>query len=719
MDCGPTCLRIIASYYSKNYSLEYLKGISNISQIGTSLRGLIKSAEIIGFDTQCVQITLDQLMSEVTLPCVLHWDNNHYCVLYKIKVSKKRTVFFVSDPRSGKIKYNEEEFERGWLKHTKEQTQATGIALLLEPTEDFYANQSIHRKRSFLSVFSYVKPYKRALFQLCLGLIIGSFLQLSIPLLTQLTVDYGINAKNLQFIYIILIAQLVITISSSCIDLIRGWILMHLGTKINISLIYDFLTKLMKLPISFFDSRRTGDIIQRILDHSRIETFLTNSTLNILFSLFNLIIFGIIIFLYNWKIFLIYSVCSIIYIVWVQLFMKRRADIDNKYFTQQSENQSNLIELVSAMQDIKLNSCEDQKKQKWAIIQSRIYDIRIKSLGLSQMQDSGGTLVNQIKNMVITAFVASLVVKGELTLGMMISIQYILGQLNGPIDRAIGFFRQIQDARLSYERLQEVQEIENEVPDDKSLITDIDNSSDIEVNQLDFSYDKYSPNLTLNNINFVIPNGKQTAIVGMSGSGKTTLIKLLLGFYTPLKGCIRIGDNTLSDINLNEWRKKCGVVMQDGYIYNDTVAGNIAPFENNYDFERLEYSAKVANIKDFIDSLPQKLDTRIGREGHGLSQGQKQRILIARAVYKNPEYIFLDEATNALDANNERDILENLNSFFKGRTSVIVAHRLSTVKDADQIIVIDKGKIIEIGNHFELIALKGAYYRLVKNQLNI
>ncbi|MBP1614275.1 MAG: peptidase transporter [Bacteroidetes bacterium] len=718
MDCGPTCLRMIASYYSKEYSLEYIRGSSNISQIGTSLRGLIKSAELIGLKTQCVNIPLDVLLHKVTLPCIIHWENNHYCVLYKIKRNKDRMYYYIADPRSGKVKYNEFELKKGWLKLSNGE-QMCGIAILLEPTNLFYSNHTDQKDISFLSIFSYIKPYKKSIIQLCIGLIAGSFLQLLIPFLTQIIVDYGINGKNIKFIYIILIAQLAITVGNSSIDLIRGWILMHLGTRINISLISDFLSKLMKLPISFFDSRRTGDIIQRIIDHSRIENFLTNSSLNILFSCFSLLFFGIIIFLYNWQIFLIYLLGSSLYIIWVWLFMKRREEIDNKNFAQQSENQSNLIELVSAMQDIKLNSCEEQKKTKWESIQLKIYQIRIKSLGLSQIQDSGGTFVNQIKNMIITAIVASFVVKGELTLGMMISIQYILGQLNGPVDRIIGFFRQVQDAKLSYERLQEVQRIRNEVPENTLLISDINDKLDIHLSDLSFSYDIYAPKPTLENINISIPNGKQTAIVGMSGSGKTTLIKLLLGFYEPLKGEILLGDLNLSKFNIDQWRKRCGVVMQEGYIYNDTIIANIAPYEDTADINRINYSAEMANIKEFIEQLPMKFETKIGKEGIGLSQGQKQRILIARAIYKNPDYIFFDEATNALDANNEKDILEKLKIFFKGKTSIIVAHRLSTVRNADQIVVIDNGRIVEVGNHNMLISNKGMYYQLVKNQLNI
>jgi ATP-binding cassette subfamily B protein len=716
MDCGPTCLKMVARYYSRYFSLERLRNLSYISPIGTSLRGLIKSAEFIGFETQCLQIPFSILISEIKLPCIIHWNSNHFCVLYKIKNNK---IFYIIDPNVGRLKYSDTEFKERWLKYQTEDT-LTGIVLTLNPTPEFYENETTEKKSNFLTIFKYIKPYKKLIIQLVIGLIIGSFLQLLIPFLTQKTVDYAIPNKRLDFIYLILAAQLVIIISSSSVELIRGWILLHFGTRINISLISDFLSKLIKLPISFFDSRRTGDILQRIRDYSRIETFLTNHSLNIIFSFFNILIFGTIILLYNYIIFIIYFVGCGIYIVWALAFMRKRAEIDHDFFEHQSENQSYLVEFVTAMQDMKINSCEKKRKNEWAQIQSKLYNTRIRSLGLSQYQDTGGLLINQIKNLVISAVVATFVVKGSLTIGMMIAIQYILGQLNAPIDSIISFFRVMQDANLSYERLEEIHNIKDEINTDNSnLISNIPKGLDIDAKNLSFQYNLFSVIPTINNLNLKIQNGKQTAIVGVSGSGKTTIIKLLLGFYTSYKGGIFLGETDFRDYNVDSWRKKCGVVMQDGYIYNDSVSGNIAPSEDIVDQERMIYSCEIAMIKEFIETLPQKYNTKIGKEGLGLSQGQKQRILIARAVYKNPEFIFFDEATNALDANNEKAIMKNLQKFFKGKTSIIVAHRLSTVRDADQIIVIDGGQIKEIGNHQDLIEQKGRYYELVKNQLNI
>jgi ATP-binding cassette subfamily B protein len=593
----------------------------------------------------------------------LHWNNNHFCVLYKIKDNKS---FLIADPNIGRIKYSETGFKKKWLQYPTE-NDLTGIVLTLNPTSFFYNNNLTVNKKKFISIFKYIKPYKNLIFQLIIGLLFGSFLQLLIPFLTQKIVDFAIPNRRLDYIYLILIAQLVIIVSSSSVELIRGWILLHLGTKINISLISDFLLKLIKLPISFFDSRRTGDILQRVRDYSRIENFLTNHSLNIIFSFFNIIILGGIIFFYSFKIFIIYFICSIIYVIWVMAFMKKRAEIDHDFFENQAENQSYLIEFVSAMQDIKINTCEKRKKNDWAQIQSKLFDTRIRSLKLMQYQDTGGLLINQIKNLIISAIVAMFVIEDNLTIGMMIAIQYILGQLNAPIDSFIAFFRIVQDANLSYERLEDIQNINDEIDSsDNTIINDIPNGQSIQIENLSFQYNLFSEIPTINNLSLSIPNGKQTAIVGVSGSGsgKTTIIKLLLGFYPSYKGNIYLGKTNFRKYNVDSWRKKCGVVMQDGYIYNDSVTGNIAPSEDIIDKKKLEYSCEIAMIKDFIESLPQKYETKIGREGLGLSQGQKQRILIARAVYKDPEFIFFDEATNALDANNEKAIMCNLQNFF-------------------------------------------------------
>lgn len=716
MDCGPTCLRMVAAYYGKRYSLEGLREKSFITREGVSMLGISEAAEKIGFRSICVQVGYEKLQ-EAPLPCIIHWNQQHFVVVYKLNDKH----VWVADPGAGKLKYTKEEFCNCWLSFRKNE-EDTGVALLLEPTPEFYTiedeGDEVNRK-GFSFLYSYLRPYRGLVGQLLLGLLLGSMIQLMLPFLTQSVVDFGINNQNLGFIYLVLIAQLMLSFSSSAVDFIRGWILLHLGTRINIALISDFLIKLMKMPIAYFDSKMTGDILQRINDHKRIQDFLTGSSLSVIFSVFNIIIFGIVLLVYSGMIFLIFMGGSTLYVTYVWLFMKKRAELDHKRFAQQSANQSTVVQLVNGMQEIKLSACEQQKRWEWERIQAKLFRVNIKSLALRQYQDSGAVLINQSKNLLITALVASLVVKGEMTLGMMLSVQYIIGQLNSPVNELIAFARDMQDARLSMDRLSEVRDKPDEEDPTRELLREIPEGKEIRLQNLNFKYDPLSEYPTLDDINLVIPPGKQTAIVGMSGSGKTTLVKLLLGFYPPASGDIFIGDTPLGSYSIREWRKRCGVVMQDGFIFSDSIAGNIAPGVEHIDKKRLRHAAEVANIHDFIEELPLAYNTKIGQEGHGLSQGQKQRILIARAVYKDPEFIFFDEATNALDANNERTIMNNLQTFFKGRTSVVVAHRLSTVRNAEQIIVIEQGRIAETGTHEALIALEGRYYKLVKNQLEL
>jgi ATP-binding cassette subfamily B protein len=717
-DCGPAALRMVAYYYGRHYSMESLRELCEKGKSGVNLFGISKAAEAKGLRTLGARLTFDELCKG-TLPVIIHWNQNHFVVLYHIALKRGKRVMYIADPGTGKVKLTEQEFKRSWYS-TVSDGEGRGIALFLEPTPKFYETDGDKiDPKGFKFLASYLKPHKKLITQLIAGLLTGSIIQLIFPFLTQSIVDIGIGTRDINFIWLILMAQLMLTLSAATVDFIRGWILLHLGTKINISLISDFLSKLMRLPIGFFDTRMTGDLLQRIGDHKRIQNFLTGSSLTVLFSLFNIIIFGAVLLYYSLTIFSVFMLASALYAGWVLLFMKRRRELDNRTFTQNAANQSSIIQLIAGMQEIKLNSCEEQKRWEWEHIQARLFKLNIKGLALGQYQEAGGTLINQLKNIFITVLAAGSVINGELTLGMMLSVQYIIGQLNSPISNIIGFIRSSQDAKMSLERLAEVQEKKDEESSDQSLLSDIPISKPINLDNLSFRYEGAGSPFVLKNISLTIPNGKITAIVGMSGSGKTTLIKLLLGFYRPVTGDILYGEHSLSSISMSKWRQRCGVVMQDGYIFSDTIARNIAPGEEFIDKERLKKAVGIANIREFAESLPLGYNTRIGQEGLGLSQGQKQRILIARSVYKDPDFIIFDEATNALDAKNERDIMSNLEEFFKGRTVVVVAHRLSTVKNADNIIVLDKGMVIEQGTHKELVANGNVYYELVKNQLYV
>jgi ATP-binding cassette subfamily B protein len=714
-DCGVACLRIIASYYGKKYTAKSLQNKSTVTREGVSLLGISDTAESIGFRTMGVEISYEKLKNEMPLPCIVHWKQRHFIVIYKILQDR----VYVADPAVGKLSYTKDEFLRSWLSTIKT-NEHQGIALLLQPSPDFYNQSDVETdKTKFRFLFQYLRPHKKLIIQLILGLILGSLLQLIFPFLTQSIVDFGISNNNLSFIYLVLIAQMVLFISRMSVDFVRSWIMLHISTRINISLISDFLIKLMKLPIGFFDTKMTGDIIQRLGDHTRIENFLTGQTLNTLFSFINLIIFGAVLAYYSLPIFIIFLVGSILYILWVNIFMKRRREIDYKRFQEASAEQSNVIQLIQGMQEIKLQNAEKTMRWDWERIQARLFKVSIKGLALSQYQQSGTVFINETKNILITFFAAYSVIQGQITLGMMVAIQYIIGQLNSPIIQFIQFMHSLQDAKISLERLGEIHNKQDEEKDEDNKLTILPINKSISIKNIEFQYDKPRGEIVLNNINVNIPENKITAIVGTSGSGKTTLIKLLLGFYHVERGDIIIGEKKLENFSQSWWRSQIGAVMQEGFIFNDNIAKNIAVGQENIDQEKLIQAVKTANIQDFIEKLPLGYNTKIGPEGHGLSQGQKQRILIARAVYKNPHYIFFDEATNSLDANNERKIMENLNQFFKGRTVVVVAHRLSTVKNADQIIVLEKGEIIETGTHKELTSLKGAYFELVKNQLEL
>ena len=719
MMCGITCLQMVCKHFGREVSLRTLSKLCVATSEGVSMLGVNEAANKLGLRTMCARTDFDTL-SKATLPCVLHWNQNHFVVLYKVR---KGRIFYVADPGKGLVKYNLEEFGKHWVS-TASQGEEKGIAMFLEPTLEFYSHKVDNEEedgspRSFQFLFGYIKQYRKYFGQIVLGLLVGSLLQLILPFLTQSIVDVGIKNQNIGFIWLILLGQLMLTISRTAIDFIRRWLLLHISLRINISLVSDFFIKLLKLPMSFFDTKLMGDLMQRMGDHSRVNTFLTQQTLSIVFSLFTFVVFSIVLLSYNWLIFAIFMLGSLLYGGWLALFLRRRKVLDYELFEQQAINNNKTYEFITSMQEIKLQDCEQRRRWEWEDVQADLFNVQMKSLKLQQTQEAGSIFINELKNIVITVVAATAVIHGQLTLGMMLAVQYIIGQLNSPVEQLMSFFYSVQDVKISLERINEIHRMDDENGKQGLETSVTDETKGIDLENLNFKYDPHALKTIIDDVSLTIPKGKVTAIVGASGSGKTTLIKLMLGYYPVLGGQINIGGTDVNTLNKKWWRRQCGVVMQDGVIFSESIARNIAVDDKEIDKQRLQTAAEIACIHDYVMGLPLKYNTKIGRDGVGLSQGQKQRILIARAVYKNPNYIFLDEATNSLDANNERMIVEYLDEFYKGKTVVIVAHRLSTVKNAEQIVVLDKGKVVEIGNHEELTAKRGAYYNLVKNQLEL
>lgn len=716
MDCGPTCLRMIAKYYGRSFTLQSLRERSFISREGVSMLGISDAAESIGLRSMGVRITLKQLQTDAKLPCILHWNQNHFVVLYGIS----RNRYMIADPASTLVAFTEKEFCRCWYSKQVEGMN-TGTALLIEPTPAFYdmENETGMRKRGLSFFLLYLKPFKRQFIQLIIGMLTVSMLQMLLPFLTQSMVDIGVGQSDVPFITLVLIAQLMVFVAQLSVEFIRSWIVLHVNTRINISLISDYLAKLMRLPLRFFDTKMTGDILQRIGDHRRIEQFMTGQSISTLFSFVNFIVFGLILAYYNLTILLVFLIGNFLYVGWVLAFMHYRRELDIRRFAQSATEQSNLIQLVTGMQEIKLNNCEKEERWGWERIQARLFRISVKGLSLGQYQRLGTVFFSQTTNIVISFLAAKAVVNGDITLGMMTSLSYIVGQLSAPVSQIINFSQAFQDAKISLERLNEIHMQDDEEKGCQSQTSVLPEKHDIHISDVFFSYDGADRNYVLDGISLDIPDRKVTAIVGASGSGKTTLIKLLLGFYLPNKGSICIDGQPLQNINPHVWRSAVGAVMQDGFLFSDTIAANIAVGVESIDKERLGYASEVANLREFVNQLPLGFNTRIGMDGNGVSQGQRQRILIARAVYKNPDFLFFDEATNALDANNEQEIMDHLKAFCNGRTVVVVAHRLSTMKDADHIVVLDKGHIVEEGTHQTLTEQRGAYYTLVKNQLEL
>ena len=722
MDCGPACLAMISSYYGKDFGLQYLRNKSFITREGVSLLGISEASKKIGFSDISAKLNADDFDNGL-LPCILHWNQNHFVVLYKISknIFTGKLTYKIADPGHGFISINEEKFKKSWLSDGEK-----GVALFLEPTEEFYKQTPPQEEKlSIKYLLNYLKPYKSQMGWMFFLLTLGTLTTLVFPILTQKLIDEGVSKKNFSIITYILLAQLAFFFGNIVINIFRNWIMLVVGTKINIQIISDFLKKLLKLPIKFFDTKLMGDFNQRIQDHERIENFLTSQSLMTLFSIITFTAFFAVLWHYDFRILAIYMVLTIVSVVWSLYWMKKRKILDYFRFQQRSENQESIYEIINGVSEMKLNQFEDFKRREWEQIQQKLFKINIRILKLDQVQLSGFDFINQFKNILVTFLSAYFVIKGHMTLGALLSVSYIIGQMNSPVSQLISFFRSLQDAKLSLSRLNEVQNHpEEEQKDQVPLLSPKYTKQNgiekgIYFKDVSFQYEGPQSPYVLKNINIFIPDGKVTAIVGASGSGKTTLIKMLLKFYEPVDGEIFFNHLNINEISPMDLRKNCGVVMQDGFIFSDTIERNIATNDEKINDEKFNQALETANIKSFVEELPLGLNTKIGASGNGISGGQKQRILIARAVYKNPHFIFFDEATSALDAENEKVIHDNLQSFFKGKTVIIVAHRLSTVKNADQIIVLKNGEIVEHGNHQELVSKKANYYNLVKNQLEL
>lgn len=719
MDCGPTCLKMICHHYGKDISLEYLREICYINKQGVSLMNLYEAGRVLGFETEAYNLATTELEKNCPLPCIVHWNQEHFVVLYDIKVQPSligndRVRFYVANPAYGKITLNKENFSKYCVSHDDKVT-----VLLFNSTEKFHSIQEQKNKSNLNRyLFNLLMTQKRYLLQIAIGMLGASILTLCFPFLTQFLVDQGVQAKNLSLIYMILLMYIFLFLGSVAIDITQNWLMLHVNARISLSILSQFLSKLLKLPIKFFDSKDVGDITQRVNDHGKIETFLTGTLLNSVFSLLNIVVFTVVLGFYSINILLIFILLSTVAVLWVFLFQKKRADVDHERFSANKVSYDRLIEIIFGMQEVKLNGCETKKRLAWEDAQLNVFKINIKGLRLEQFQTGGFSFLSQLKNILLLFLAGFYVTIDKLSLGQMLAISYIIGQTNGPLQQLVNLIKASQDAKLSLNRMNEVFEKRDE--DDLSENNKITKyNGDIVIDEISYQYQGPSSAYVLKDFSLVIPKNKVTAIVGESGSGKTTLMKILLKFYTPQWGKILIDGSDLSLIPATKWRENCGVVMQNGYIFSDSVENNIALATDAVDQIKLTKSLQISMSTEFVNALPRKSKTKIGSTGMGLSGGQKQRLFIARAIYKDADYLFLDEATSSLDSNNEKAITSNLKDFYQKKTVLIIAHRLSTVKEADKIVVLNKGKIVETGTHVDLVKRKGYYYNLIKNQLEL
>lgn len=721
MQCGAACLLSVCHFYGRSgMSLEQMTEMCGVGRDGVSIYDLNKAARRLGFETLCAKLTLSDLL-DITLPCILFWNASHFVVLFEARGGR----YVIGDPALGVVERSEAEVSQAWLAADDDDGVLRGVVLGLSPTDDFSCGgdcgvQSLSLRKSLPSLWTYVRPHRWCIAQLAAGLAFGCVVQLILPFLSQAVVDVGVGLRDVGSLWTLVIAQMALMLGRAAAGFVRSWILLRIGTRVNIAMVSDFLAKLMRLPMTFFDKKLTGDILQRMGDYSRVRDFFTSQALDALFALSSVAVFAFVLGCYSLRLFAVFLVGSLAHAAWLSFFMRRRRVLDYELFRRQALCSNKTLECVSSLHEVKLQGCGARRRAEWEASQEALVSTQAQSLALSQRQEAGSVVIAEGKNIVMTLCSATAVMSGDMTMGMMLATQFIAGQLVSPIERLTRFAYAAQDVRVSLERILSVSRMPDEDDGRNASPVDVDWRLGVEFRHVSFAY---SPSEcghpAVDDVSLYFPSGKVTAIVGASGSGKSTLIKLLLGFFEPQEGDVSVGGVELSSLPMEWWRGQCGIVMQDGVIFSDSVARNIAMADDEPDMRRVREAARLACADGFISDLHAAFETKIGAEGQQLSKGQAQRILLARAVYRNPSLLILDEATNSLDTVSERRIVDNLASFCAGRTTIVIAHRLSTVRNADNIIVMSGGRVVERGTHNELAKLHGYYYELIKNQLDI